>query len=90
MRNREGGQEFGNQQEVRPLTKELFDRFVKQQLANPISFEQYHSKYPEDTHISLLRLEGQGPWTPGKPFIGAFQDVIPDVSDAEVNRWTKG
>jgi hypothetical protein len=90
MRNKEGGQEFGNQQEVRPLIKELFDRFVKTKLAKPLSFERYRGRHPKDTHISLVRLEGKGPWTPGKPFIGSFQDVIPDVSDADINRWTKG
>ena len=58
-RNKEGGQEFGNQQEIRPLTKEIFDKHMADKV-QPNTFEEYAKKYPNVTHVLAIKKHGGG------------------------------
>lgn len=75
-RNKEGGQKFGTQEEIRPLDEKHFDQYIKPRLLVPSSFAEYHAKNPDDTHIRLSRTDG-GEWRPGRPFLGTLEDLRP-------------
>jgi hypothetical protein len=64
MRNAEGGQEFGNRQEIRLLTEDSFQRFVfprlRPNLAGTLS--DYLSKFPGNTHYAVIWHDGDSDW----------------------------
>jgi hypothetical protein len=64
MRNAEGGQEFGNRQEIRPLTEEAFQRFVLPHLRKNQagSLSEYKAKYPANTHYAVIWRYGDYDW----------------------------
>ncbi|HVN80132.1 MAG TPA: hypothetical protein VMW38_14135, partial [Terriglobia bacterium] len=73
MRNKEGGQEYGNQQIIVPVNEELFERFVKPR-SKPTTWAEEHAKYPNQ-HISFVRHNNKGPWTIDG--IGSLEDLTP-------------
>jgi hypothetical protein len=64
MRNKEGGQSYGNQQIIVPLTDELFQKDIKPSLRSgyAASLPEYQAKHPEVTHASYYKFAGAGPW----------------------------
>lgn len=63
MRNKEGGQKFGNQQEIRVLDDHLFQKYVRPRLGKDYpTLAAYQKAYPGQTHISLFKREGTGDW----------------------------
>jgi hypothetical protein len=90
MANREGGQRIGNQEEIHPLSEELFDKYVRQLLSEDWAFrpfEEYQKSHP-DTHIKLLRnLVGPDPtpnWRAMK--VGSYDELLPH---GESQQWAK-
>lgn len=73
MRNKEGRQVQGNQTLIQPMTKALWEKYVR-----PLSVEQdYRTDVAKYNHryISLFRwwiqgMNGYGEWKPGSPFLG--------------------
>ena len=70
MRNKQGGQKFGNQEEVRPLTREIFEEHVSPSVRQEFrDFDKYREAFPAVTHVSFFRqgksgefkLSGVGP-----------------------------
>lgn len=63
-RNGNGGQTFGNRQEIRPLTIQIFENDIKPLLrpgyADNLSL--YQEKHPEVTHASFIQVAGAGDW----------------------------
>lgn len=53
MRNKEGGQSFGNQESIYKINKSLFDKHVagKSEIK---SFDEFNAKYP-DTYIGIVK-----------------------------------
>lgn len=63
MRNKEAGQEFGNQEEIRPLDEKAFQEHMKGRLLNRWpNLALYQAEYPMVTHYSVFRQGGRGPW----------------------------
>ena len=58
MRCKEGGQTFGNQTTIQPLTDELFERFVAPIVGR--SRAAWCAAHPEDTHISTFNRGHDG------------------------------
>ena len=90
MANREGGQRIGNQEEIHPLSEELFDKYVRQLLSEDWAFrpfEEYQKSHP-DTHIKLIRnLVGPDPtpsWRAMK--VGSYDELLPH---GESQQWAK-
>lgn len=89
MRNKEGGQAFGNQEVVVPLTPAVFAEYLSPFLrAGPVdTLEAYQDKYPEDTHIRLRKV-GDKPWilSAGPPDnTGSIEEVSRDTENSK--RW---
>lgn len=64
MRNQEGGQEFGNQQQIARLDASVYNKHVRDKVGG-IDFASYHAKYPEATHISLVSHDRGRTWQVG-------------------------
>ncbi len=64
MRNKEGGQAYGNQQISVPLTEEIFEQEIKPRIRPGYAdtLAAYQAKHPDETHASYLRVAGQGEW----------------------------
>lgn len=64
QRNRAGGQEFGNRQEIRSLTEALFNEHVKPLLRPGYAetLAAYQAKQSTTTHCSLVQVAGAGEW----------------------------
>ena len=82
--NREGGQTYGNQEEIRPLTREDFELYVKDKVT-PWDFEAYIEKYP-DTHISLVRQDNRGNWRLNRA--GSLMELRPSAAARRAG-WVK-
>lgn len=80
MRNKEGGQEFGNQQTIEPLTKELFERHVKDKVEIK-DYDQYIAAFPA-THISTTKRSDGVTLLDG---VGSLNELRPKES----NGWSK-
>ena len=90
MANREGGQRIGNQEEIHPLSEELFDKYVRQLLNEDWAFRPFeeYQKYHPDTHIKLIRnLVGPAPtpsWQVMK--LGSYDELLPH---GKSQQWAK-
>lgn len=85
MRNKEGGQGYGNLQEIRPLTRPLFDRYVADKVAQELrDYDRYKEAFPALTHLSLVSMDRGKTWQLTVPSIGALDDVRPRPDDP---RW---
>ena len=73
MAHREGGQTFGNQEEIKPLGKDDFYRYMSDGVT-PSEFGKYIEKYP-DTFISLVRQNNQGGWRLNR--VGSLGELLP-------------
>jgi hypothetical protein len=64
MRNKEGGQAYGNQQVTVPLTEQIFQQEMKPRMQDgyAASLAEYQAKHPEVTHASFVKVAGEGPW----------------------------
>lgn len=64
MRNKEAGQTFGNQLEIKPLTEAVFQKHVKPLISRGAggTLKQYQSNFPMVTHYGMVRVEGKSPW----------------------------
>jgi hypothetical protein len=64
MRNKEGGQAYGNQQITVPLTEEIFQQEIKPRIRSGYAdtLADYQAKHPDETHASYVRVAGQGEW----------------------------
>ncbi|MDN5934955.1 MAG: hypothetical protein L0H75_02110, partial [Nitrosospira sp.] len=75
MRNKEGGQKYGNLQEIHPLTQELFDQHIKALVRPELqNYEQYIKSFP-DAHISLLSKDKGSSW--GIDKVGSLEELRP-------------
>jgi hypothetical protein len=81
MRNKEGGQTFGNQQITVPLTEAIFQEQINPKLRKgyAATLKAYQKKHPEITHASLFRYEGRGEWQLSKT--GSLDEVRPNPSN---------
>jgi hypothetical protein len=81
MRNKEGGQTFGNQQITVPLTDAIFQEQINPKLRKgyAATLKAYQKKHPEITHASLFRYEGRGEWQLSKT--GSLDEVRPNPSN---------
>ena len=76
MCNRDGGQSYGNQEEIRPLTVRVYEEYVRPRLRNPHwTCPQYRAAYPSVTHYNAIR-------TPDRPFwqvvrVGSLSELEP-------------
>lgn len=61
MRNKEGGQLFGNRSRVTKVTRPIFEKFVSKLFGDRESYESFHSKYP-GAYAWLIQWDGKGPW----------------------------
>ena len=78
MRNAEGGQSFGNQQVIQPMTKDIFDEYVAPLvIAEVRTFEAYVKRYPQVTHVNLLTKAGEDKPSLGRPSSGPLEDLRP-------------
>lgn len=73
--NKEGGQAYGNQQIIQPLTKELFDQYVADKSTYP-SFEDFAADHPGQS-IGLISQDNGATWKPGLPFLGTQEELRP-------------
>jgi hypothetical protein len=64
MRNKEGGQAYGNQQITVPLTEEIFQQEIKPRIRSGYAdtLADYQAKHPDETHASYVRVAGRGEW----------------------------
>lgn len=63
QRNAEGGQDYGNQQLIAPLTPESFDRYVAPRVREDLrDFTQYRAQYPDVTHLSVVSKDKGNTW----------------------------
>ncbi len=63
MRNADGGQRFGNQSQIVPLTEPMYQKLVRPKLKDDVvSLADYQAAHPDATHIMLDRIQGTGPW----------------------------
>jgi hypothetical protein len=64
MRNKEGGQAYGNQQVTVPLTEQIFQQEMQPRMREgyAASLAEYQAKHPEVTHASFVKVAGEGPW----------------------------
>lgn len=78
QRNRAGGQAFGNRQEIRPLTEDLFKEYVKPGLRTGYAdtLSDYRAKQPTVTHCSLVQIAGSGEWKLN--FVGTLGECRPN------------
>lgn len=87
MRNAEGGQDFGNQWELRPLTATRFHTEIRPYLPvdGPRTWRAYRAQYPTHTHYACARrvtwargaARAAGPWCPLVPLAGALDELRP-------------
>lgn len=76
LRNKEGGQKFGNRQEIVPLTDEVFSLYFRAGVRPELnSFDVYHASYPEVTHASLVSTDRGGSWFLAS--VGTLDEVRP-------------
>lgn len=61
-RNKEGGQEFGNQQEIHPLTEPLYEEHVRDKVEGNPDYATYRAQYPDATHIGLYSQDQGKTW----------------------------
>jgi diguanylate cyclase (GGDEF)-like protein len=90
LRNKEGGQRFGTQYEVRPLTESFFQQQVRPLLAEHPDYAsittlaEWLRRFPERTHYEAYRLGGKGPWyfqlNHDMSGIGPRQRLVPAAS----------
>lgn len=64
MRNKEGGQSFGNQQVIRSITESDFQKFIRPRLQQGYAdtLVEYQARNPEHTHIGLFKRAGDKEW----------------------------
>lgn len=84
MAHKKGGQTYGNQEEIRPLGKEDFDRHLSNRVM-PERFEPYVKQYP-DTFVSLVRQNNRGDWRLNR--VGSFDELRPSA-EAIDRGWVK-
>jgi hypothetical protein len=100
MRNKEGGQSFGTQTEVYPLTEKLYNAYIKTATTDttPLnafqdhgiaaakrqSFSEWKAGHPDVTHLALYRPEGRGKLVLQN--VGTLTDVRPAP---EATQWAK-
>lgn len=78
MRNKEGGQSYGNQQITVPLNETIYQRDIKPGLREGYAntLKAYQAKHPSVTHVSYYKLEGRGDWKFDK--MGSLDEVRPN------------
>lgn len=62
MKNAQGGQNYGNQTVVTPITEALFQKYVKDNTRGYTSLAQLQRDHPEVQYIKLDRVQGRGDW----------------------------
>lgn len=62
MRNREGGQEYGNQQVVTPLSRELFDTYAAPLVRDELRDWDRYSRAHPGLWISLISQDRGASW----------------------------
>ena len=76
MRNKEGGQAHGNQQQIHPLDERLYNDYVRNKVGGG-DFKSYRDQYPTATHINLISQDKGKTWKPGSPSIGNINELRP-------------
>ena len=79
-----GGQIYGNQEEIRQLTKPDFERYMVDRVA-PNKFHSYIKRYP-NTYISLVRQNNAGSWRLNR--VGSLEELRPS-QEAIKRSWAK-
>jgi len=79
-----GGQTYGNQEEIKPLTNQEFERYMSGRVT-PAKFDSYIKKYP-DTCISLVRQNNMGGWRLNG--VGSLEELRPPREAVE-HGWVK-
>jgi hypothetical protein len=90
--NAQGRQKFGNQQMIKPLAEEDYQKHVKPLLREGCadSLAEYQKLHPEHTHISLIKKSDYEKLIPGIPFTGSLDQLRPQPgSRAIANGWVK-
>lgn len=64
MCNAEGGQAFGNRMEIRPLTEEAFQRYVRPRLRAGFAatLAEYRAVLPQETYFAMVWRAGDNDW----------------------------
>ena len=64
MRNAEGSQAFGNRMEIRPLTEEAFQRYLRPRMRAGFAatLAEYQAVLPQETHYVVVWLAGDNDW----------------------------
>lgn len=82
-RNAEGGQSFGNQQTIHPMTQRVFDQFVAPLLRAELkTFDAYRSQFPDVTHVNVI-LNAKGEVQLGTPSLGTLAELRPSPNALE-------
>ena len=83
MRNREGGQPFGNQEEIRELDEDAFRDHLPLFLgmAEPDSLAEYRVRHPKVTHYSVIRKANRSYWQYNS--LGSLEDLRPKSCSAK-------
>jgi len=84
MAHKKGGQTHGNQEEIRILSEEDFDRHMSDHVT-PWCFERYVEQYP-DTFVSVVRQDNVGEWRLNR--VGSIDELRPSA-EAIGRGWVK-
>lgn len=78
MRNAQGGQPFGNQQVIKPMTKDIFDELLAPLVIPELkTFEAYVKRFPQVTHVNLIIKAGENKPSFARPSSGPLGDLRP-------------
>lgn len=84
MRNKEGGQKFGNRQVVRPLSRGIFDQYVINLVRSELrDFDAYVAKYPNQ-FVSMISKDRGITWS-----ISRMGDQIEVRPAPQTTDWVK-
>ena len=100
MRNKQGGQHFGNREEIRILTEPAFREHIQPRLMRPrTTFSRYRAAYPAVTHYSVIangnnpawRFVGAGTLAELRPTSSARQWAlrVDDFNSPQAIEWSK-
>lgn len=86
MKNKEGGQTFGNQNEIREFSEDIFNLIrpnLKKELKN-LSYEEYKHKFPGVEAALFIKIQGKGNWKLQK--VGSWKELKPEPDNP---KWVK-
>lgn len=84
MANKEGGQTFGNQEEIHLINPDIYNHYIRDKVQGEPSFNDYRKQFPGVQYVSLYKRAGEGDWQLGK--IGTLKEVTPKPENA---KWVK-